>query len=175
MASCHAGVTGARDFRSEGRRAITANGNIDFIVAGDVTSFERTVHEVEGRRIPVDPPSEILAKKLFYRAASFKPRDVYDMSAAIDLNPAAAAKAARAARTRREPLLRSLAALGGLDPAVLLEGLVPYEGRLMHADGMVQKVRDFVVKQMDDPNPADTLPKARSDKDGATKDKDRGR
>lgn len=68
----------------------------------------RTVESKGGRLIAVDPVSEILAKKLFYRAATFKVRDVYDVSAAIDLEPQKAAKAVRAALSKREILVRRL-------------------------------------------------------------------
>jgi hypothetical protein len=102
---------------------------------------------LEGREILVDPTSEILAKKLFYRAASLKSRDVYDFSAAIDLDPNAARTAVRAAASKGDLLVRRLDDLAELGPEALLDGLVPYAGELPHARDMVSKVRAFVREQ----------------------------
>ena len=87
-------------------KIVMAQGDIDFIVAGDATSpVQRSRRTIAGRTIEVEPSAEILAKKLLFRAAAFLARDVYDMSAAIDLNPRAAAEAALAARSKRDVLL----------------------------------------------------------------------
>lgn len=130
-------------------KIVTDAGDIDFIVAGDVTRFDKTVHRIAGRDLPVDPASEILAKKLFYRAATLKGRDVYDMSAAIDLAPTAAARAARAVMSKRTSLLRRLAELDDMDDAAVLNGVMPYDGPLLHADGMVAKVTTFLLEHGD--------------------------
>ena len=71
------------------------------------------------------------------------------MSAAIDLNPRAAAEAAVAARSKKDVLLRRLDALGSLDQHALLDGIVPYGDDLAHGAGMVGKVREFIVATMD--------------------------
>ena len=127
---------------------------IDFVVAADATSHvERTRRSIAGRAIDVEPASEILAKKLLYRAAGFTARDVYDMSAAIDLAPHAAAKAARAARSKRDTLRRRFEELERIGATALLDGIVPYDGRLRHADDMVGKVRDFVLGEIDNGSP----------------------
>ncbi len=139
----------ARDYseQANGVKIIMPSGDIDFIVAGDIaTPVEREALVLQGRETPAEPTSEILAKKLFYRAAAFKARDVYDMSAAIDLDPASAAQATRAAASRKDQLLRRLEELGGIAQDTLLEGIVPYDGRLPHADAMVSKVRSFIQR-----------------------------
>ncbi len=124
---------------------VTPRGDIDVVIAGDVAMpVDRTVATIAGRDLDVDPTSEILAKKLFYRAAGFKPRDVYDMSAALDLAPEAAARAVDAALPKADILLRRLAELRRLAPSELVAGIVPYGERLAHADGMLDKVEDFV-------------------------------
>jgi hypothetical protein len=129
-------------------KLVLPQGDIDFIIAGDVAvPVVRELATLEGRTISLDPTSEILAKKLFYRAASFKARDVYDLSAAIDLDPDAAKRAVRAAVSKSDLLLRRIDEFAKLDPAILLKGLTPYEGDLPHAAGMVAKVKDFVIEQ----------------------------
>ena len=123
----------------------TARGDIDFIVAADVLQkMTRGVMKLGGRDITVDPPSEILAKKLFYRASMFRARDVYDVSAAIDLHPKVAAKAVAATLARRSLLKARLEALRAVPESELLEGIIPYDGPLKHGKRMVQKVIDFV-------------------------------
>ena len=136
-------------------KLVTARGDIDFIIAGDVTTMiERTAETFLGREVTIDPISEILAKKLFYRAATFKPRDVYDLSAAIDLAPTDAARAVQAAAAKTDLVLRRLAELAKLHPDTLLEGIIPYEDSLRHAPGMVEKVTTFIESQS---HPEDAL------------------
>ena len=131
-------------------KIVTARGDIAFIIAGDVTSpvlRERAV--IEGRAIDLEPTAEILSKKLYYRAAGFTARDVYDMSAAIDLDRPAASAAARAAESKRALLVRRLDEMDGLAAEPLLDTIVPYERPLRHAKGMLAKVRGF----LEDPGP----------------------
>ena len=71
------------------------------------------------------------------------------MSAAIDLDPRAAATAVLAARSKKDVLLRRLDELGSLDQHALLDGIVPYSDDLAHGDGMIGKVRDFLLATMD--------------------------
>ena len=128
-------------------KIVTARGDIDFVIAGDVVAAPvvREQAVVEGRAISLDPTSEILAKKLFYRAASFTARDVYDLSAAIDLDPDAAREAVVAAASKSDLLLRRLGELARLGDRELFGAIVPYDGRLPHADAMVGKVAAFIA------------------------------
>ena len=136
--------------QANGVKIVMAHGDIDFIIAADATSpVERRSQAIAGRTMEVEPVSEILAKKLLYRAAGFTARDVYDMSAAIDLDPRAAAIAARAAGSKRNVLKRRFEELASIGAATLLDAIIPYEGHLRHADGMIEKVRDFVLTEFD--------------------------
>lgn len=122
-------------------------GDIDFIVAADVTRVaERRTEVLEGRPIAIEDPAEILAKKLFYRAAAFTARDVYDMAAAIDLLPSAAAAAVRASRPRLAVLSRRLDELAERSEDDLKRSLIPYDGALPHAERMIVKVADFAAR-----------------------------
>lgn len=126
-------------------KIVMPHGDIDFIVSADVLHpVARQPATLLGREIEIDPPAEILAKKLMYRASAFKPRDVYDLSAAIDLTPAAAQVAVDATRTQHDLLLRRLSHLRALDPAELTRDIVPYDGPLRHADRMIDKVIAFI-------------------------------
>jgi hypothetical protein len=124
-------------------------GDIDFVIAGDVTvPVNRETMILEGREILIDPTAEIIAKKLFSRSATFMARDAYDLSAAIDLDPNSARRALHAAAANADILIRRLDELAKLNPEVLLRDLVPYEGQLRYADDMVAKVKTFIVSEL---------------------------
>lgn len=130
-------------------KIVTPQGDIDFIVAADVdVPVVRTRLTVEGRDLLIDPTSEILAKKLYYRPSSLKARDVYDMSAAIDLDPDSAGRAVRAARARASLLLARLGELRAIDDRELLREIVPFGGALAHSSRMIEKTRTFVESQL---------------------------
>ena len=57
-------------------------GEIDFIVAQTLTSSPTTPTVVEGEAILLETIPEIITKKIYYRAASIKPRDIFDIAAA---------------------------------------------------------------------------------------------
>ena len=130
-------------------KIVMPHGDIDFVIAADIAiPVERRLEDVAGRALLVDPASEILAKKLFYRAASLKARDIYDLSAAIDLDPQSAIRAAQAARSKKQVLLRRLAEAGVTGPQDLLRDIIPYKGTLQHGEAMVVKTRAFLEEHM---------------------------
>ena len=57
------------------------NGEIDFIIAPLLTTEPWKLMDVEGKKIRVETPEEIIIKKLFYRAETLKSRDVIDTAA----------------------------------------------------------------------------------------------
>lgn len=135
-------------------KIVTASGDIDFIIAADVVApVTRRVEPIAGRLIAVDPVTEILAKKLFYRAATFKIRDIYDLSAAIDLAPDEAARAVRATLSKREVLVRRLDQFRDVAAQDLVSEIIAYDDVLQHSQAMVEKVRSFVLAQRDEEPP----------------------
>ena len=56
-------------------------GAIDFILGARLTDFTPWLYDFKGRRIPVEHPAEILAKKLKYRGSRLLPRDIFDLLA----------------------------------------------------------------------------------------------
>jgi hypothetical protein len=131
--------------QANGLKIVMPHGDIDFIVSGDVMrSIKRQNVGFEGRRFAMDTSAEILAKKMFHRAAAFKPRDVYDMSAALDIEPEAAHAAIEATASKRDVLKRRLLELSTLPELELLTEIVPYGGSLAHAEGMIRKVLDAI-------------------------------
>jgi predicted nucleotidyltransferase component of viral defense system len=135
--------------QSNSIKIIMPHGDIDFVISPDVTTDpkRRTVSVLQ-RTIALDPNAEILAKKLFYRASGFKPRDVYDMSAAIDLEPNVALAAKNAAISKKDILIKRLFDLSSIGNEALVKDIVPYDGPLRHANHMVMKVASFIA---DDP------------------------
>jgi len=57
-------------------------GEIDFIVAGALTSLPTIQCEIEGETIQLETIPEIVTKTVFYRGFNVMPRDVFDIAAA---------------------------------------------------------------------------------------------
>ena len=57
-------------------------GEIDFIVAQEMTSSPATATTVEGEVVLLETIAEIITKKIYYRRANIKPRDIFDIAAA---------------------------------------------------------------------------------------------
>jgi hypothetical protein len=57
-------------------------GEIDFIAAPALTSAPTITRIVEGESILLETIPEIIAKKIYHRANSIKPRDIFDIAAA---------------------------------------------------------------------------------------------
>ena len=95
--------------QANGIKLVLPHGDIDFVVARPVTEAEAVATlEFMGRTFLLESTEEILAKKLFYRAPRFQPRDVFDLVVAAELDGGAAARAVVAAASRIDVLDRSL-------------------------------------------------------------------
>lgn len=57
-----------------------AEGEIDFIVAKQISEIKPSFTKVLGHYVYLEHPTEIIAKKIYYRAEEFKPRDVFDLA-----------------------------------------------------------------------------------------------
>lgn len=71
-------------------------GAIDFIVAARQSDAPSWSLEFEGRKVPVEDPVEILAKKLRYRGSRLAARDLFDIAAVHRADPSALQRAAAA-------------------------------------------------------------------------------
>lgn len=58
-------------------------GEIDFIATPDLTETPTIQMEVEGRQVLLETVPEIITKKIYHRGASIKPRDIFDIAAAM--------------------------------------------------------------------------------------------
>ncbi|MER8784332.1 nucleotidyl transferase AbiEii/AbiGii toxin family protein [Mesorhizobium sp. M1006] len=74
------------DYQGDGLRfqkfAFEGIGEIDFIVAGALTTTPFETCVVEGRTVRLETIPEIIAKKVYYRGSEAKPRDIFDIAAA---------------------------------------------------------------------------------------------
>jgi hypothetical protein len=117
-----------RDYSEQANsvKLVVPEGDIDFIVAGSVTGAAPSQRlEFRGRQILLDTTEEILAKKLFFRAALLKPRDAFDLVAASLAFPDAARKAIAASAPRRDAQAHRLRALGRLAPDQISQDIAP--------------------------------------------------
>ncbi len=80
-------------------------GEVDFIVAPPLTASPPDFRVIQGRTAALDTPAEIVAKKLHHRAASFQPRDVFDL-AVVQSHEAGALWASRDTWSADLPTLR---------------------------------------------------------------------
>ncbi|MGU3540898.1 nucleotidyl transferase AbiEii/AbiGii toxin family protein [Methylobacterium sp. A54F] len=62
-------------------------GEIDFLSAPLQTEPGYAWTDLEGRRIAVETPEEVLVKKIRFRSARFTARDVFDLAAVAKLSP----------------------------------------------------------------------------------------
>ena len=98
----------------------------------------------EGQDVLLDPSEEVLAKKLLYRTASLRARDVFDLAAAAAVDPPAALAAVHAARSRHEVILRRLDELAQMFDRRLESEVDPLPAGRPLLVGCLERVRDLV-------------------------------
>jgi predicted nucleotidyltransferase component of viral defense system len=131
-------------------KLVLPHGDIDFVVAQPVTEAKAIAAvEFMGRTFLLEPTEEILAKKLFYRAARFQPRDVFDLVAAADLDGQAAARAVAAAASRIDVVLRSLERMLLLPAAELSRQILPIGDFSRIIPTMIEKARRLLQDSRD--------------------------
>jgi hypothetical protein len=64
-------------------------GEIDFIASAPLTDRPTVTEKVLGRRVRVETTPEIIAKKVWHRAAAFTARDIFDLALVAVREPAA--------------------------------------------------------------------------------------
>jgi hypothetical protein len=104
-------------WRSDGARfiklAFQGIGQIDFIVAGALTSSPSTEARVDDGIIQLETIDEIITKKIHFRAASLQPRDIFDIAAAAEQHKEALIKSLR---MYPGDVAQALAALNKMSP-----------------------------------------------------------
>jgi hypothetical protein len=87
-----------------------AEGEVDFVVSGPLTDNPTVTEDLFGRKVQVETSAEITAKKVWYRAAEFTARDLFDFTLVTRREPAVPARIASILRARSDALLKRLAA-----------------------------------------------------------------
>lgn len=80
------------DYKGDGAKFLKLAfemGEIDFIVGNPITPDPTKSTHVEGREVLLETVPEIIAKKIFHRGTTIKPRDIFDIAAAARQNEAA--------------------------------------------------------------------------------------
>jgi hypothetical protein len=90
--------------------------------------------------VVLEANSEILAKKLLYRANGFKARDVLDISAALAMDRPSAIAALNATAGTRPALLRRLAAMTAVPESELVRDIAITHAGRRHAADMVPRL-----------------------------------
>jgi hypothetical protein len=85
-------------------------GEVDFVVSGPLTNNPTTTETLFGRKIQVETSAEIIAKKIWYRAAEFTARDLFDFALVTNKEPEVLTRIASILRARRDALLKRLVA-----------------------------------------------------------------
>jgi hypothetical protein len=74
------------DYQGDGphflKLAFDRIGEVDFIVSAPLTDAPSTRRKVEGEDVDVETIAEIITKKVHFRGAHIKPRDIFDIAAA---------------------------------------------------------------------------------------------
>jgi hypothetical protein len=83
-------------------------GEVAFIASGPLTSDALRRESILGRSVLVDTTAEVLARKLWHRAATFPARDLFDFAAVAALEPQGLRGVAGALRVHRGALLQRL-------------------------------------------------------------------
>jgi hypothetical protein len=88
-------------------------GEIDFIVGQALTAPSTTKQTVEGEEVDLETVAEIITKKIHYRGASIKPRDIFDIAAAAKIDRDAIVEALS---LYKDDVTKTLAAIERLSP-----------------------------------------------------------
>jgi len=133
-----------------GVKLVLPHGDIDFVVAHPVTEAKAVAAlEFMGRTFLLEPTEEILAKKLFYRAARFQPRDVFDLVVAAELDRQATVRAVAAAASRIDVVLRSLERMLPLPAAEMSRQILPIGNFSRSIPIMIEKAQRLLQNSRD--------------------------
>jgi Nucleotidyl transferase AbiEii toxin, Type IV TA system len=135
--------------QANGIKLALRHGDIDFVVAGPVTDANAVENlTFMGRTFLLESTEEILAKKLFYRATRFQPRDAFDMAAAIEFDRVSAATAVRAAASKAPILHRRLGELGRMSRGKLERDILVLDRGAHLLAEMVERTGRFIEQEV---------------------------
>ncbi len=98
----------AYDEQSQYVKIYYPEGEVDFVASPVLTSTPYEMREILGRTVKVETPLEIVAKKIRYRADSFKARDIFDLALVLERHPAYVDELGALLAEQRAPLSERL-------------------------------------------------------------------
>lgn len=105
------------DYEGDGARFLKLSfediGEIDFIVGHSLTSSPTRQRVIEGEAVELETIPEIIAKKIYHRGSSIKPRDIFDIAAAGESHADAIIEALR---YYPDQVAKALATMNKLNP-----------------------------------------------------------
>ena len=135
-------------------KLVYPEGEIDFIVASKFTSIPDLVKTIDGDMISIEHPVETAIKKLHYRGAQLKVRDIFDIAVVDCLAPELLAENLPLIAGKKAAIQARLAAIKlGYAKAELAELAIqePWQGL---ADTCFQRVKQLIEQiQETPPNP----------------------
>ncbi|HEY5067563.1 MAG TPA: nucleotidyl transferase AbiEii/AbiGii toxin family protein [Xanthobacteraceae bacterium] len=112
------------DYAGDGARSLKLVfehiGEIDFIVAGSLTSNPATSTTVEGEIVQLETIPEIITKKIYHRGASIQPRDIFDIAAGGNAD---ANSIISELKSYKDEVSKTLAAINKLNPTFVNQGI----------------------------------------------------
>ena len=86
-------------------KLVFAEGEIDFIASGALTSNPTVVEKLFDREVNVETSAEIIAKKVWHRGEQFKARDMFDLALVAEKDPKALNDIRQILRDRKDLVL----------------------------------------------------------------------
>ncbi len=98
-------ATNGYDEQANSLKIYYAEGEVDFVVALPLTPMPFKKKEILGRLVNVETPQEIVAKKLQFRGADFKARDLFDLALVLEREAASVPYLAQLIQAKQSALL----------------------------------------------------------------------
>jgi hypothetical protein len=123
-------------------------GEIDIVVGTPLTGSPWQVVMHRGRRIPVESNAEIVAKKIYHRGDQAKARDLFDLCAVADLDPAAIEQASPFFKRHGDAFVAQLTAnVGYLEEEFAQIQRIAYERPFEECLTLAQTIIDAAMRR----------------------------
>ncbi|WP_374412565.1 nucleotidyl transferase AbiEii/AbiGii toxin family protein [Novosphingobium colocasiae] len=122
-------------------------GEIDFICCQHILEVPVEWQDVRGNVVALETPAEIVAKKVYFRGASFQPRDMFDLAAVVEHFGADYVVAAiRACGTDRCATAHATVAKASPRFVQSIIGQLMYRERTAH---LIERARDISLEMLE--------------------------
>ena len=130
--------------------AFNGLGEIDFICAASLTDVPARPFAIGKRKILLETPEEIAAKKIVYRGAALQPRDMFDIAAILQAHgPARLAAALAPYETACETALKTARGMSGQFAETIMKALMIRPGGKHLAETARAAVIGFLAQTLE--------------------------